>query len=359
MKKMRILCVSVLALGLAFIATSCKKDKQTTQFTVSTCALEEDDDTRVYLDFGDRNRMKWSANDAIMIYNLVPDDGDAAIIQEFHTDEAAEGQVTANFYGPSVGAPQSEAGYFFFYPAEMTTATVNADNCATFTVGDTQKYTELKNSKGYRITTIEPGTMAQATQSSNLNFTMQNLFGIARIYMTGNATVTKVELIDSHLALTGSAEVCLPNVDAAVLQTYVNDYKQGNISYLDCYQYAVNELLYMPHPTGNMVTMNCAYTYEGESFEGVQLTNPDAKSFMFCLRPGALSQGFTVKVYFDDHTGRIIDMYANTDNLENPRKYCIVPGRIQAIKFLDADGFFIDVDGVDANGNPIFTPFEW
>lgn len=353
MKKMRILCVSVLALGLAFIATSCKKDKETTTFTVSTCALEEEDDTRVYLDFGDRNRMKWSANDAIMIYNLVPGDGNAAIVQEFHTDEAAEGQVTANFVGPNVGAPQTDNGYFFFYPAGMTTADVDEENRATFTVGDTQHYTELDNSKGLRITTIEPGTMAQATQSPNLNFTMQNIFGIARIYMTGNKTVCKVELEDSHLNLTGSAEVCLPNVDPAVLQSYVLDYKAGNISYLDCYQYAVEELLYMPHPTGRMVTMDCAYTYNGEQYEGVQLTNPDAKSFMFCLRPGALSQGFTVRVYFTDHTGSIIDMYADTEDMENPRKFCIVPNKIQAIKFVDAEGFYIDVD------DETFTPFTW
>ena len=109
----------------------------------------------------------------------------------------------------------------------------------------------------------------------------------------------------------------------------------------------------------NKATLPILIASNIESFDGVKLTNPDAQSFMFCLRPGALSQGFTIKVYFTDHTGRIIDMYANTDNLPNPRKYCIVPGRIQAIKFLDDANFFIDVDGVDANGAPIFTPFEW
>lgn len=359
MKKMRLICVSVLALGLAFIASSCKKDKETTSITVTTCALEEEDnDARVYIDFSDRNRMKWNANDRIMIYNLVPGDGNAAIVQEFHTDASAEGEITATFHGPAVGTPQSDLGYFFFYPAAMTTAEVDEDNRATFTVGDLQQYTELRTKKGTVISTIQPGTLAQATSSPNLHFQMQNLFGVARVYLVGNKEVVKVELEDNSFALTGSAKVCLPNVDPAVLQTYVDDYKAGNISYLDCYQYVVNELNYYPMPTGNMVTLDCSnyVDADGEVHEGVQLTNPDAKSFMFCLRPAALSQGFTLRVYYSDHTGTEVEF--DTEDLENPREYCIVPGRIKGIR-LKVEGIETPVDGTDDNGNPIFPEFTW
>lgn len=346
MKKMRFLCVSVLALGLAFIATSCNKDKETTSINVSTCALEEeDDDARVYIDFGDRNRMKWNADDRIMVYNLLPGDGGAAIVQEFHTDEAAEGMVEATFHGPNVGAPQSDLGFFFFYPAEMASNTVDAENRATFTVGDEQFYTELDDANGVHITTIQPGTMAQAATSQDLTFTMNNMFGVARIYLVGNKEVARVEIEDSQLNLTGSVDVCLPNVDAATMLAYVQAYKNGAISYEDMYEYLSGTLLYMPHPVGKTVALDCEnYVYNGQEFPGVQLTNPDAKSFMLCLRPGALSKGFTVTVYFTDGTAVFNDMYANTDNLQNPRKYCIVPNRIQGIHFRDADGFDIPVE---------------
>lgn len=358
MKKMRILCVSVLALGLAFIATSCKKDKQTTMsFTVGTCAMEEEDeDSRVYLDFGDANKMKWSANDRIMVYNLVPGDGDAAIIQEFHTDRNAEGETYANFYGPSVGAPQTDNGYYFFYPAQMVDQSYfDVDNRAKFVVADTVRYTELNNKKGTRITTIQPNTMAQATQSNTLDFLMQNIFGVARIYMTGNKTVVKVELEDRALALTGSAKVRLTDLDPQHLQDLIADFKAGNIDYVDCYHYAVENLLYAPTPTGNVITMDCAHTYNGEFLEGVTLTNPDPKSFMFALRPGALCNGFIVRVYFSDHTGSIIEVKG--EDLANPRKYTIVPNRIQAIRFQDytyyPNLFPLDVD--DPNNFPQFT----
>ena len=337
--------MSVLALGLAFIATSCNKDKETTSITVTTSALEEEsDDARVYIDFGDRNRMKWNADDRIMVYNLVPGDGDAAIIQEFHTDEAAEGMTTAIFAGPSVGPAQSDMGYFFFYPSDMASNTVDAENRATFTIEDTQNYTELDNANGVHITTIEPGRMAQAATSQDLDFTMNNMFGVARIYLVGNKEVERVEIEDNQLNLTGSVDVCLPNVDAATMLAYVQAYKNGAISYEDMYDYLSDMLLYMPHPTGRIMTLNCQYSYGGVQYDGVQLTNPDAKSFMLCLRPGALSKGFTVRVFFTDGTAVFNDMYANTDNLENPRKFCIVPNRIQGIRYKDADGFDIPVE---------------
>ena len=359
MRKNRILLVACALAAFAFLTTSCKKNEEKASAIVSTSALEADDEDRVYLDFGDRNRMKWNGGDKIKVYNFNLDAPRKTEVVEWEAGPEAEGEAIAYFEGPCVSHPQSPAGYHFIYPAEMVNGSNSLDNSTTFTIGDTQQYTELVNKNGYRITTIQPGAMLQWAQSENKDFTMQNLFGIARVYMTGSKTVAKVEIIDSYLALTGTAEISLPNFDYGVFQTLFNDYKQGNIAYIDCFEYAYDNFNYRPHPTGNKVTLNCAYTFNGESFDGVKLTNPDAKSFMFCLRPGALSQGFTVKVYFTDHTGRIIDMYANTDNLPNPRKYCIVPGRIQAIKFLDADGFFIDVDGIDANGDPIFTPFEW
>lgn len=359
MKKMRLICVSVLALGLAFIASSCKKDQETASITVTTSTLEEEDnDARVYVDFSDRNRMKWNANDRIMIYNLDPTDGNAAIVQEFHTDASAEGEITATFHGPAVGAPQSDLGYFFFYPAAMTSAAVDEDNRATFTVGDTQHYTELRTKKGAVISTIEPGTMAQAATSQDLHFQMNNIFGVARVYLMGNQEVVKVELIDNTFNLTGSAKVCLPNVDAATMLAYVEAYKQGAISYLDMYDYLSDMLLYYPMPTGTMMTLDCSnYTdANGEVQHGVQLTNPDAKSFMFCLRPGALSNGFTLRVYYSDHTGTEIEF--DTENLENPREYCIVPGRIKGIR-LKVDGYETAVDGLDDNGNPLFPTFTW
>lgn len=366
MKRMRLICVSVLALGLAFMATSCKKDKtETTSFDITTTSLEEDDaDARVYLDFSDRNKMKWNGLDRIKIYNLDPEEGDAAIVQEFQTGPEAEGQVTATFHGPAVGEPQSDLGYFFFYPSKMASWDVDNDNRATFTVGKTQKYTEVRSkTTNARITTISRDDMAQASQKDNLEyFKMENIFGVARVYLVGNAEVAKVEIIDNYLPLTGQAKVCLPAVDPIELRSWITNYKEGNVSYAACWNYAHNEMGYDPTPDGNSVTVDCQnYEFEGVTYPGKQLTNPDAVSFLFCLRPGALSMGFDVKVYFTNGEGVILDKYHDTSmaDLDNPREFTMVPGRIKGIYFKDAEGFDIAVDAKDANGDYIWPSFTW
>ena len=340
MSKSRILLVACVLAAVAFLATSCKKNEEKASALITTSALQADNDDRVYIDFSDSNRLKWNGGDRIMVYNFNLQKPKRTEVVEWRAGREAEGQTTAWFEGPFVSPPQSDEGLHFIYPAQMTSSSVDDENRITITVDDMQRYTELKTANNSIITTIQPGTLFQWAQSENKDFSLNSVFGVARIYMVGNKEVAKIELDDNDRSLAGSAKLSLPDFDLATLVAYFQAYKNGAISYLDLYDYLSDMLSYYPMPTGYTMTLNCAnYTNaNGVVQTGVQLTNPDPKSFFIVLRPGALSKGFTVRVYFTDHTGVTIDQYANTDYLENPRKFCIIPGRIQAIHFRDENG---------------------
>lgn len=352
MNKNRILLVACVLATVAFLATACKKNEEKASCLATTSALQADDEDRVYIDFSDRNTMKWNGGDAIMVYNVNYERPNRTQVAEWTTGPEAEGQTTACFEGPCVGSLQGDNDFFFFvYPSKMFSESVDNTNRLTMTVGDTQHYTELTTASGAHISTIQPGTMWQLSFSWDKDFNMMNWFGVARIYLVGNKEVAKIELEDSQVPLTGSVKWAIPRLDCATYLAYVQAYKNGAISYEDMAEYLSDQFMFEPISTGNVVTLDCKYSYNGEAHNGVQLTNPDTKSFFIVLHPGALSKGFTVRVYFTDHTGVTIDQYANTDYLANPRKFCIVPNRIQAIHFRDANGFDIPVEE--------FPAFTW
>lgn len=329
MKKVtRILGLACMA-GLLAFNTSCKKEDNAGMMTVtvSTPEMTVDGADRAYIntDF----QFMWEQSDQIYVYNLDANSANS-VVQMFHNISGGP-RPKAIFKGPSVGRVKGSAGYRFFYPVDMCSGDIaelqTEGNRQTFVVPETQEYGQyyLAGDPEHPYMIVDPMSMPMACAPDKLtsNATMKHMFGLAkfgfRAPAEANKVVTAVEVTDNVFNLNGTVSLNVAAVDTDELNSLFAEYIAGDANYAQHYaDYVVDEMGWLPEGDGNKtITLNCV----NAGVNGVHLTSAsNSEWFYILLRPLALSQGFTVKVYFEDGSVFNINEFWSAANLANTMK---------------------------------------
>jgi hypothetical protein len=328
MKMTKFACLA-LAMGVAvFTTTSCKKSNDQTTMTVIMGEWEEDDDTRMYIDF-DNGRAYWNGDDEVMVYNLKIDNSTkSSVYSVYKADASAEGKHTAHFTGPNVG-PKKDL-YFTFYPAQIAAhshgGALDENNRETFIVPAVQYLTTYQKN-GATKNTLDPMALVQAKNPESLqNVQFENIFGTLRIGLVGDEgrRVDHIEVIDNEHNLTGTISLKLHAVNTQNLNTLLGYFRANQMVQFAQYyqQWIIGDLGYNNNFDDHtkMVTLDCSV----EPTQSVFQPNY-ALEVYFGLRPGALADGFKVKIYLDNDEAYYIDYPANHNK-------CIRPGVIRTIR---------------------------
>lgn len=309
--------------GFAVLFGSCKKNEEAAFTTVNLPAFEEEVDGRAYIDFADGNKFKWNANDQIMVYNLDAEDGTNSEKAIYQNAASAQGQATSRFdYVSGDEITAKKYGYFVFYPAaKVSEGSLNELNYETFTVGDTQVYSKIGEAS-----TVDPEGMAMAIDVNSLDgtFTMKHIFGVLKLRMFGEGTVSRIEVIDERFNLSGNVGMKLHEVRMDEFQSLETLFIANDDPYnADAFMTQWNDyrslLGYSANGTGKMMTLDIE--------NGVALNGDTETNFFIGLRPGALKYGFTVKVYLNgENEPRVFD-YTGNNNLH----YGIKAGKIKGL----------------------------
>lgn len=239
--------------ALLFATFSCKKTETETS-TIEASIVSEDDGSRTYL-YND-NRVGWSPNDVIRVWGATGDQKDYTL-----TDNSTDPRNGTFSCGH--GGVQQGNSYLGFYPTAIFTSR-SGDNI-TFTTSGTQTYAE---------NTFNNNVNPMVAKASTPKLPFKNVFGLMKIELKGNYTVTKIELSDPSNALWGQFTVTAGTSPLTVTKPA---------------RTAENSVL----------TMTCSKTLDG--------TN--ATNFYFMVPPGAFSNGFTIKVYRGTNGSTLVDTY--------------------------------------------------
>jgi hypothetical protein len=337
MKKIvRTMCLVAM---VALVATSCKKNEQSTSFNVDFGevkgfeAAPSLDGTKAYIDVFNGGIFKWNDNDQIMVYNLSSDYTDSKCAV-YNAAPNSEGQHSTTFSGDPIDS-KKDLGYFLFYHPTKAHKEIEAGNRETFTVARTQNYDEQYM--------IDPTSLVMACPVGEANghvgssFTLQHIFGILNVGIGdvwGNKVVDSIQVQDMKWQLWGNLSLKLPQVSASkfdrlfTLCEASNGYGATYLTELDQY---LKLLGYEADGKGKQITLNCC-NLEGT---GIALPYLQWKYFFISLRPGALNRGFILRVYLHDsvtsETTTIIKEFNESAN------YLIKPGYFRNI-YLDTAG---------------------
>lgn len=327
MKKIvRTLCLTAL---VALVAVSCKKNTENTSFNVSiaeTSGFEAGpslDGSKAYLDPADGYQFKWSNNDKLMAYNLATNSENSVV--QLYTINSGQGQHNAGFSGPSLGVKQ-DLGFRLFYNGNMAERELEEGNRATFHVEAEQNYDPA--------CMADPNALVMATAVQDVNghsmasFTMQHIFGYLNVAIANNTgaglkKVSSIVVEDAHHNLSGEVSLKLPAVDTERFTTLMGYIEAGNqTAYLAEMQQYLSELGYCANPEGKTITMNC---------NNFVLPYAQWQYFFISLRPGALYEGFTITINYED--GSYSKEFVANNN------YVIKPGHIRNVYFTTKLGF--------------------
>lgn len=350
-RNFRLFSMMCLAGTLAFFASSCKKSEEKQAIQVNLPEFEEvivDDDNegKAYVDFGQSGRFYWNANDQIMVYNVDNRNGENTEKGVYATDADAEGQSTTRFFYESGDEMTPRKNhYFVFYPVSKIingTAHLNSDNREYFDVPAVQNYT-LDPLNQYAIP--DPDAMAMAVEVDRLNtpFTMNHIFGVVRVNLVGNAAVDRIVITDKTVHLTGTVSMKIHEVNMNTFSSLMDMYNYNDlINHSSTYYqqwYAYNQSLgyqAQSDAMGMSVTLDCTTV----DATGVQLHPTVKKPFYFMMRPGALLGGFYIDVYKHGSTTPVhITKYENPDD-----RYCTKPGTI--VSFGPGSAWAINNDAI-------------
>lgn len=321
-------------MGAMVMASSCKKQETTESINVTSAKWQTEDATRIYIDF-EKEHTFWDAGDQINVYNLDFNNGLNSVSSVF-TNATGGGIDHATFSGPTVGRLKSS--YFIFYPTLIAQHGVGdhfeADNREFFTVPATQYLNVYLDSDSLEGITVDRNAIVQAYKGTTLrNFQLKNIFGVARFYLKGSTTlkIDHVELIDNAYNLTGKVSLKLPAVSTDSLNKLMGYYAAGDAANYAAYfaSYVINDLGYCANYTGpndppytKMLTLDCVRNGQGLTMLG----HTNYLSLFFGVRPGALNQGFKLKIYFEGDQAVYIDDWYEV----NDPNQCIKPAVIKA-----------------------------
>lgn len=330
MKVTKLTCM-LFIMGAMVMASSCKKQETTESINVISAQWQTEDNSRIYIDFAEQH-VFWDEGDQINVYNLDYANGLNSVCNVFtNRTGGGFGVDHANFSGPSVG--RLKDSYFIFYPTRIAQhgdgIPFDVDNRETFTIPTQQDLNTYINEEGMQRYTVDRNAIVQAYKGTSLrNFQLSNIFGVARFYIKGseNLAIDHAELIDNEYNLTGTVSLKLPAVSVDSLNKLMGFYAGGDATNFAQYfeSYVINELGYYtnyPNHT-KMLTLNCRINNEALPLLGAE----NYRSIFFGVRPGALNQGFKLKVYFDDGQAVYIDDWYNV----NDPNECIKPAVIKA-----------------------------
>ena len=293
-KKNKLFLAMCVAGSFALLFGSCKKNEEVKEVNINLPALEEEVDSRAYIDFGNNGQFMWNGNDEVVIYNL----DQAGLTSQkaiFAAPANAQGRASTKFYYQSGDQITGKKyGYFMFYPvSKVSDGPLAEGNYETFTVDANQTYT--LDPAG--TPTVDPESMALAIDMPALSSTvsLKHIFGILKVRLTGTGAVTKIEVVDNRYNLAGSATMKLHEVKMVTFQNIQNAFVSTNDpdneeSFYGAWNAYKTTLDYSTVAGGNVMTLNCPTP--------VQLSSEETL-FPISLRPGALKYGFTLKVYLD------------------------------------------------------------
>ena len=240
--------------ALLFATTSCKKQETDTSTIRASIVMENDGDkTYLYSD----NRVGWSADDVIRVWGASGDQKDYTL-----TDNSTDPRNGTFSCGH--GGVQPGNSYLGFYPTSLFSSR-NGDNI-TFTTSGSQTYVN---------NTFNNNANPMAAKASEPNLPFKNAFGLLKIELKGNYTVTKIELSDPSNALWGAF-----TVNAGTM----NVTKPARTS------------------TNSVLTMTCSKALDATT----------ASNFYYMVPPGSFSSGFTVNVYRGTNGSTLVDTYTTS-----------------------------------------------
>lgn len=332
-KTYRLFCMMSMAAVLALMSSSCKKNEQNGEITISVPEFQQvmgepSEANRAYIDFTETgNTFHWNAYDEVMVYNLDANEGTNTKKAVYRAKQNAEGKPTAKFYFDEGDQMGSKLDHFFiFYP---TCRIVNGlthldkDNFETFDVPTHQNYTVMNGAP-----TMEPSAMAMACEVDKLtkSFMLKHINGGFLLGLKGepNTIVDSIQIVD-NINLTGNVSLKLHEVEMQTFQDLMDNYTietLGDGSFLVAWNEYRERLGYNSQPTGKMVTLNCHSNDKPYGVDGVELNLSSHTNFYLSLRPGSLINGFLIYVYYNGlDTPQVITNYNHAQN-----SYCISAG---------------------------------
>ena len=312
-------------LGLvAMISTSCKKndEQQGTTFTVST-ATWVDEDMKAYYDPNPaQNCFLLETGDKIKVYNINNDDPSKSLSRVFTVDASNQ-----TIHGSAVGTMMDS--YYAFYPADMAPENhLGNQNRDRFYFDNEQYAFQIggPTSTSYTIGNNAVPMCAQST--SDLNFKFYTIYGICNIRLYGpqdsseEMRVTGIEIVDNEYHISGGyTEFKVNGINQTKIETLMNKFTSSDPTFEAEYaSYLQDDLGYLARQNSYTLTYRCENLPGG----GVLLNYSNPANFRIGLRPMALSEGFTYRVFFDNEQVCKVTKYQNPN-----RAYGMVPTTIK------------------------------
>lgn len=339
MKKKIILGVCMLGF-IAMMATSCKKNEETTtSFLFDEVPMEVDDmnnDGRFYFD-PSINNFIWETTDCIKVYNA--DNNQSA---QFRVTNANGTSMTMT--GPVIGSTNN---MYAFFPYEMASAPFDVEDMRqTFTVGNVDIEHNTFNNVFYAKNlngkyTICDAMFPKAAKKANGKFSFKNFFGVAKLFIEGkenpnggdNVKIVGLKIVDNAFNLWGTVSLRpfeLSNGGDVKLKAIMQDYIDDNVQFAshENWSWVIGDLGYCASNDGNR-EIELLFSEAGEP----EVTNQAVVCY-FGLRPGALGKGFKLFVELDNGQTIECDEYSdfNPNNIFN-RNWVVQNGKIKDYTF--------------------------
>lgn len=302
---------------LALLATSCEKKTNALATLTSTSeqmevvAGEWDEGEKVQLSL-DNNKLYFEEGDILTLFRINSD----PLLSASADYTPSVTQVDQATWTPIGGAQLPQAGDLYaFCPGgdNYVVPDLANENRATFKVPSTQNY---------RANTCSPEGffMAAKLEDGQEHFYFRNICGILqlKIYSPNNRKVTSIEVIDKGgLNLAGDVNMKIDKVDPDILTSLYRNYDPSNSSYMATLNNYIAESGYNVINQGSKMTLNCG--------NGVTVGKTAAKAtnFFITLRPLALREGFTIKIYCEG--GYVFTKSTTKNNIIGPNVLKTMP----------------------------------
>ena len=285
-KVMKCVCMIVL---VALPFTSCnkaeKKHSSTFRATIKDAGFEVVGEDKAYV--APDNTIQFEQGDVCMIFNI---DENHPANSQCATYEALESGNCVEFQNCGLGeVAEDRLDYFIaFYPggSDRLQSQLGEDyNKAKFIIPEEQNYRENMVSRGDLIMSA----MVNKTKLSQGRFVFESIMGVLQLqpYESAQRSVTKIEVIDNFINLTGEMILRIDELDKDK-SSIVFDAMDGSK--------AENNKMTLNLPSG-----------------GVQLGNSKASTpkFNIALRPLAMYNGCHIVFTFDDGNVKDVEIASN------------------------------------------------
>lgn len=343
MKKSIVLAMCALGV-FSMLSTSCKKTEEKDagkNFSYTILAMEDEDfDGRVFID--PWNQPAWQQSDVVRIYNIDEEDFMNSVSGIFYATSEDGATITDLTGNQPVG--EMMTCYMAYYPGDQdhVTGVLEAGNKETFTLDATQT---AQVDQVYYGLNIDRKALAMASRiEEGSHFPFKAIAGIARLKlrqagmvqnadgaMVGKYTVDKIELTDNQWTLNGKLALDLTALNEQDIRTWTDYYKANGID-ANLAAYAASVGYEVIESGTKTITLDCTEVPEEYRIPGPSV----ACYFYFGLRPFALGEGLTFKVYAHETiTGEQVTWTINNWSEARPdRAYCVEPNRIKNFTYV-------------------------